>query len=129
MSIAGASKASGNRNMPSDAKGSPSLLNAPPYSKAVLRLCQRIKDCKSREERTQLMVQLAKRFHQEHDATDTILNDQYHDFFEEYERAQLQFQQAALRLARLALSEVDETFDANDLTIDEVAGTDGEAVN
>jgi hypothetical protein len=105
--------------MTDDTKGPP-LLTAPPYSKAVLHLCQRIQSAESTPERTELMLQLAGHFHRDHDTTDAQLNDDYHDFFEEYERARLKYQQAAMRLARLAMSEVKEACDRNEMTLTEL---------
>jgi len=113
--------------MTKDIKGSP-LLTAPPYPKAILHLCQRIQSAETPEERAQLMMQLASSFHQVHDLTDAKLNDDYHDFFEEYERARLKFRQAAMRLARLAMSEVEEACDVNDVALTELPRAD-KAVN
>lgn len=112
--------------MTDDAKN-PSLTPAP-YSKATLHLCRQIEEAKSKEERAQLMLQLAARFHQEHDPTDAELNDHYHSFFEEYEHARMSFQQAAFRLARLAMSEVQGAFETGRLSPEESAVI-GKAVN
>jgi hypothetical protein len=114
--------------MTDDIKGPPPLLNAPSYSNAVLHLCQRIKDAKTPGERAELMLQLANRFYKEHDPTDAKLNDDYHEFFEDYEQARMNFQQAALRLARLAMSEVDEAFETSDVSLDDVRHV-GKTVN
>jgi len=112
--------------MTDDTKIQPPI--ASPYSKATLHLCRQIDGAKSREERAQLLLQLASRFHQEHDPTDAELNDQYHSFFEEYEHARMAFQQAAFRLARLALSEVNGAFESGRLTHEESVEV-GKAVN
>jgi hypothetical protein len=101
---------------------------ASPYSKATLHLCRQIEEAKSKEERAQLMLQLASRYHLEHDPTDADLNDQYHSFFEEYEHARMAFQQSAFRLARLAMSEVQGAFESGRLTPEESAVV-GKAVN
>jgi len=80
-----------------------------PYSSAFLRLYVKVRQAKTREERGNLMTALASQFHREHDITDEKLNDGYHDYFEEFEEARLKFQQAAIRLARLAMHEVEES--------------------
>lgn len=80
-----------------------------PYSPALLRLYVKVQQAKTREERSCLMAALAALFFREHDITDAVLNDGYHDYFEEYDRTRLKFQQAAVRLARLAVHEIDES--------------------
>jgi len=99
-----------------------------PYSKATLRLCRQIEEAKTKEDKVQLMLQLAARYQAEHDPTDAGLNDTFHDFFEEYERARLLFQQAAFRLARLAMSEVQGAFESGRLSYEDVAEV-GKAAN
>ena len=65
------------------------------------------------------MLQLAHQFHAGHNITDATLNDSYHAFFEDYERARLDFQQTALRLARLALTEIEEVLSGDDVLFEE----------
>ena len=89
----------------------------PPYSDAILRFVAQIKEAGSPEERANLMMGLASQFASEHDLTDSGLDDNYHSFFDEYQECRMHFQQAALRLGRLALHEVQGYFDANNLPL------------
>jgi hypothetical protein len=86
-----------------------------PYSKVVLKLCKQISITTSVEDRAQLMLQLASKFHMDNDPTDAHLTDQYHEYFDDYERARLEFQQTALRLARLAITEVEGALNGLDM--------------
>jgi hypothetical protein len=88
-----------------------------PYSDAILRLVSQIKEAKTSEERANMMMVLASQFTNEHDATDAGLDEIYHEFFEEYQEARLRFQQAAIRLGRLAMHEVQGYFDENNLPL------------
>jgi len=78
------------------------------YSPAFLQLYVKVKQAKNSQERGNLMTALASQFCREHDITDSGLNDGYHDYFEEFERARLKFQQASVRLARLAMHEIEQ---------------------
>jgi len=55
-----------------------------------------------------LMLTLAAQFDLEHSLLDDGYNENYHSYFEEYEEARMHFQHTALRLARLALSVIDD---------------------
>jgi len=94
------------------------------YSPAFLRLYAKVKQAKTPEERGNLMVALATQFNREHDVTDPVLNDGYHDYFEEFARARLKFQQTAVRLARLAMHEVEQS----GVVTEETTATDGPRV-
>lgn len=94
------------------------------YSPAFLRLFVKVKQAETREQRGNLMTALATQFCREHDITDPKLNDGYHDYFEEFERTRLKFQQAAIRLARLAMHEIEESGIVTEESA-EVAGRSG----
>ncbi len=91
-----------------------------PFSDEVLRLVQQIKSTRTKSERMGLMAELALTFAEEHDETDESATDLYHDFIDEYRQAQVSYQQAALRLARLAVQCVDVVLDENQTSIEEV---------
>jgi hypothetical protein len=89
----------------------------PPYSDTLLRLVSQIQEAKTHDERANLMMNLASQFLNEHDFTDAELEDVYHNYFEEYQEARLRFQQAALRVGRLALHEIQGYCDQNSVTL------------
>lgn len=91
-----------------------------PFSDEVLRLVQQIKTTRPKSERMNLMAELALIFADEHDETDEAASDIYHDFIDEYRQAQVSYQQAALRLARLAVQCVDAVLEESQTSIDEI---------
>jgi hypothetical protein len=77
-----------------------------PYSDNLLRLVTKMRSTVNPEEKANLMLTLASLFLSEHDFADEDITDDYHAYFEEYQAARLRFQQAAFRVARLALQEI-----------------------
>ena len=94
------------------------LDDSTPISPEVLRLYQKIRRVRSQDERKRLMLELAAAFVADHDPTDDTATDTFHAYMEDYEEARLRFQQAALRVARLALDCIDTYESVNDVTID-----------
>lgn len=86
-----------------------------PYSPKILRLVAQIQEAPSPNDRANLLMALAAQFNEEHDPTDPNLEDGYHFYFEDYHNRRTKFQQAALRLGRLALHEVQGYLNENDL--------------
>jgi len=100
----------------SDEKKPPSD-EKPPYSDTLLRLVSQIQEAKTHDEKANLMMSLAAQFLSEHDFTDAELEDTYHAYFEEYQDARLRFQQAAIRVGRLALHEIQGYCDQNSMAL------------
>ena len=88
-----------------------------PFSDKTLQIVTRIHEATSPEERSNLFMALAAQFQQDHDLTDAGVDDMYHEYFEDYQRCRLEFQQAALRLGRLALNEVESVHKANHIPL------------
>lgn len=88
-----------------------------PFSEKMLRIVAKVRETESPEERANLLMALAAVFAQEHDPTDEDVDDMYHNFFEEYQRSRLEFQQAAIRLGRLAMSEVSMHLQKHDIPL------------
>lgn len=88
-----------------------------PYSEVLLRLVSQIQEAKSPDEKANLMMALASQFLNEHDFTNYELDDNYHAYFEEYQQSRIQFQQAAIRVGRLALHEIQGYCDQNNIPI------------
>jgi len=92
------------------------LFDTIPFSKALLDVYHRVKNAKTLEERSRLMAHLAALFHSEHDSTNHKCDEASHEVFEDYEQARMNFHQMTLRLARLALNEVEEALETSGLT-------------
>lgn len=71
-------------------------------SEKLLTLFQQVQQAKSKEERRRLMVLLGEQFASEHDDSDETATDDVHGYFEEHARAKLAYEQATLRIGRLA---------------------------
>ena len=89
--------------------------NPVPYSEATLALVAQIREARTSGERASLVMSLASQFASEHDPTDDYMNNEYHECFDEYHRMRLKFQQAALKVGRLAMQEVESYFEENNL--------------
>jgi hypothetical protein len=79
-------------------------------SKTLLRLRQGLKAASTKKEKVGMMLSIATQFNREHDIFNGDFNEGYHAHFEEFEQARIVFQQAAMRLARLAVSVIDDEF-------------------
>ena len=101
----------------------------PTISDEVLRLYHQATSAKSREQRTEALLELAKVFAVEHDLTDITATDDWHAYIEDYVRAELLYRQAALRLGRLAVNTLEVHFDENDVSDEQVAERGSQALN
>lgn len=90
-----------------------------PFSRAVLMLVRQVQRAKTREERIEAMMALAAQFADDHDETDETATDDYHEYIDEYLRVRLQFQQTAMRLARLAVDLVQTYAKQQNITLEE----------
>lgn len=89
-----------------------------PFSHRLLNLYRRYQDAKTKEERTAMTGELAEAFLAEHDLTDPGLGDEYHSFFEDYEKARLALEHENLKLTRLAVHVIHEYVQSNKLDLD-----------
>jgi len=96
----------------------------PPYSNMILSLVARIREANSSEERANLMMNLAAQFTHEHDPTDEMLDEELHEYIEEYQQARMRFQQAAMLVGRLAMNEVQGYFAENNVPLPTVVKRD-----
>lgn len=90
-----------------------------PFSNETLVLYQRLQRCTSKEERTGLMLELAAQFVGEHDPSDSTATDDYHKYFEEYDKARMAYTQAAMKIGRLASECVKTYLATTETTIEE----------
>lgn len=101
----------------------------PTISDEVLRLYHQATSAKSREQRTEALLELAKVFADEHDLTDITATDDWHSYIEEYIQAKLAFEQTALRLGRLAVNTLEVHFQENDVSDEQVAERGSQSLN
>lgn len=88
----------------------------PPYSEEVLRLFQQTTSAKTTNEKQVKMLALAAQFAKDGDPLDESLIDEYHEYFEEYERTAVAHKQSSLRLARLAMQVVGKYLEEENMT-------------
>lgn len=93
---------------------------APPFSHETLVLYQRLQQATSKEERARLTVELAARFAAEYDSADATATDDFHLYFDEYEKARLEYQQKAMRVGRLASDLIKQFLEATPTTVEEL---------
>ena len=90
-----------------------------PFSHETLTVFQRVQQATSREERAKLMLELGARFAEDHDVSDSSATDDVHGYFEKLAQAKLAYEQAALRVGRLANECIQQYLVASNLTIEE----------
>jgi len=88
-------------------------------SHAALVLFQRLQQATTKEERTRLTRALALQFVADHDETDSSATDDYHIYFEEFAKAKLAYEQAILRVGRLASECINQYLATENTTIEE----------
>ncbi len=71
-------------------------------SEKLLDLYRQVQKAKTKEERRRLMTLLGEQFAAEHDDSDETATDDVHGYFEALAQAKLAYEQAALRVGRLA---------------------------
>lgn len=98
-------------------KGAP--LDEVPFSENLMRLYRQVQTARTREERQQAMMAFASAVSQEHDHTDHSASEVYHDYIEAYDKAQLEFVQQGMRLARMAADCMERYFSENEVSVDE----------
>lgn len=104
-------------------KGAPLDENEVPFSENMLRLYRQVQTARTREERQQAMMAFAGAVSQEHDPTDHSASEVYHDYIEAFDKAQLEFHQQGMRLARMATDCMDQYFVESEATLEEVLAT------
>lgn len=82
-------------------------------SEKLLALFNEVRQAKTKEERRRLMVLLGEQFAAEHDDADETATDDIHKYFEDYAKARLAYEQAVMRIGRLAADCVQSYLTAN----------------
>lgn len=89
-----------------------------PFSTALLELFQAFNQARTIDERRDLSKQIAAMYASERDITDWEASEEYHEFFEAYERAALAYEQQADKLSRLAINMIGQYLQQNKTDID-----------
>lgn len=100
-----------------EGRETPDLNISPP----MLSLFVKYHRCKTVRERHAVCLQIAQQFAAEYDATEQDATEEWHAFFESYAKAELKFEQAAIKLSRLAIHHISEEAGRRSLSIEDVA--------
>ncbi len=94
-------------NMSSSDKADEEVLTLP-FPDRVLNVYRQLSEAEDPNDRYMLSRELAEIFAETHDPTDPNLTDIYHQYFEEFDHAKLAYDQAALKVARLASQVIEQ---------------------
>lgn len=83
----------------------------PRFSAEIIALYRRIELTEDPDERGELVLQLARQFSEEHDATDEGFSEGFHSVVDSYNQKFLEYSQAGLRLGRVLLHVLDQYAD------------------
>lgn len=100
-----------------------------PFSPQLLELYQAFQAATSQQERLDLSQQIAATFASDRDAVDWSASEDYHEFFEAYERAVLKYEQQTTRLSRLALNLVDRFLTTHETDVETLLTPSAVAAN
>jgi hypothetical protein len=100
-----------------------------PFSSEILELYQAFTQATDRETKTAISLQMASVFAADHDNLDPSATEEYHEFFEAFEKAILAYEHQAHKLARLAVNLVSSYLANNETTVDEMIPTVTSASN
>lgn len=73
-----------------------------PFSQTTLDLFRQVQNAKTKEDRKRLIMELGEQFASEYDPSDESATDDYHNYFDEFVQAKLVYDQARMRVGRLA---------------------------
>ena len=79
-----------------------------PFPPRLVSLFRQLTDSTDASERYLLSREMAEVFAETHDPTDHGLTDDYHQYFEEFDKAKLAYDQAALKVARVATQVIEQ---------------------
>lgn len=105
--------------MKNDDKADDGTINLP-FPHRLISLYRQFEEATDQEDRYMLAREIAEVFSEDHDPTDYELNDSYHEYFEEFDKAKLAYDQAALKVARVATQVVKHHLLANDLSVEDL---------
>lgn len=94
-----------------------------PFSPKLLELYQAFQRAPHQQARSEIGKEMAAVFASEWDPTDNEASEEYHHFFETYEKAALKYDLQADRLSRLAVNLISGFLTQNDTTIEELIPT------
>lgn len=91
---------------------------ARPFSTDLLKLYQEFMQAPSKEVRDSLAKRIAATFASERDSSDCSASEDYHEFFENYEMALLNYEQQSNKLSRLAVHLIGAYLTQNDTEVE-----------
>ena len=91
-------------------------------SNRMLRLFQQYKETDDPFTKAGIANEIAEVALHEHDFTDFSLNEEYHKFYEDFQRARNKYDEASLKLARLALNVIENYLEVNGTTVEAAIG-------
>jgi len=98
-------------------------------SEDLLRLFKRFKEADNHLDRVSLATEIAEVALMEHDFTDPNLTDEYHRYYEDFQRARDEYERSSLKLARLNVGVIESYLQGLDTTVEAVLGLTDKAVN
>jgi hypothetical protein len=78
------------------------------FSPEVMKLYREVKTTEDRDERGELLLQMAHRFADSYDASDDFLHEVFHSVVDVYHRDYLAYNQSGLRLGRVLMKAIEE---------------------
>ena len=103
-----------------DEKPNPSKVQELPFSSDLMELYRYWLEAPV-EDRMHLSLEIATVFCAEHDPTDTDFSEEYHSLFEDFLRAQLNFENEAMRLTRIAIHRITDHLEEHSIDLDNVS--------
>lgn len=91
-----------------------------PFPPRLVSLYRQLEESTDPEERYMLSREMAEIFSADHDPTDHQLTDSYHEYFEEFDKAKLAYDQAALKVARVATQVIDQYLVSKNMSTDDL---------
>jgi hypothetical protein len=87
-----------------------------PFSEAVMALYRKVQTATTKETRLNATMELAAQFAMEHDSSDHELSDDYHGYFEQFEKARVEFRQQSVKLGRLTVDLIEKYVESHAAT-------------
>lgn len=116
--------------MSDDEKTNPPMASASEAPSAdVLTTFKRLMTATSKAERKQLTIELALKFMSEHDPSDFQTEEAYHESFDDLIQARLAYEQAALRVGRLAAHCIQLYLSSSELTLEQAMQDSSSTLN
>jgi len=91
-------------------------------SNRMLKLFQQYKETDDPFDKAGIANEIAEVALHEHDFTDFALNEGYHKYYEDFQQARNKYDEASLKLARLALNVIEGYLEVHEMTVEAAIG-------